>query len=327
MGRKSLSILALLAILLVACYVALQRDEKPARVEREALFPGLAGQLAGVRALEVRRPGQPEVRVQRDGSGWVMPAKADYPVRAQPVAEVLRALHEARKVEAKTDNPALFGRLGLSEDGAVEMQATRLSLERDDAAPLVLLVGKPARQGKGQLVRVPGETQVWLIDRDIELPQTELAWLDRRVAAVPFASIRRLDVRQAQAGRLTLLRETKEQANFRVEQLTADKKLPSESAANAIPALFANLEFADAAPLQQLTFTKPAVLSFSLETFSGGQLSGRVHAQGDQYWLVEDSRANLADGEWPGHSDWAYRLEPYQYQTLATTLQGLLGKS
>ncbi len=322
MGRKQLILLALLAAVLVALYAWLQRDEKPARVERDALLPGFAGQLASVQALEVRRPGQPAVRVQRgDDGAWRVPAKADYPARASAVVELLKALADARKVEAKTANPALLGRLGLAEDGDPAGQATRLDIQRAGAGPLTLLVGKPARQGRGQLVRLPGESQAWLIDRDIELPENELGWLDRRVAAVPLGDIQRLDLRHADGQRLSLSRQSRKQANFEVAPLPAGRKPAVDGVANGIPGVFSDLSFADAAPRQQATFAQPPVLTFDLHTFDGGRVTGSLYAQGEQYWLVQDSRAGVSDAQWPGRPDWAYRLESYAYQTLAKRLE------
>lgn len=324
MGRKHLIGLALLVAVLAAPYAWLQRDEKPARVEREALFPGFASQSAGVRAIEVHRPGEPAVRVEReDGQRWRVPAKAGYPARTQAVVELLEALAGARKVQATDASPALPG---LAEDGDPANQATRLNLEREGGAPLALLVGRPARQEEGQWVRVPGESRAWLIDRDIELPPTELAWLDRRVAALPLADIQRLEVRHATGERLVLSREHSGDAGFDVALLPVGRHLARADVANGLPAVFADLDFADAAPRQQATFKAPPVLTFSLRTFAGGQASGSVYAQGDQHWLVLDSRTDLTDGQWPGRSDWAYRLDDDRYQALATPLDRLLAK-
>lgn len=325
MGRKTLLLLALIAAVLALTYVWLQRQ--PPTPSREALLPTLHGQLAGVRAIEVLRPGQPLVRLERKGDSWTVPAKADYPAAGQPVAALLRALAEAKKVEAKTRNPHLHGRLGLAEQGEAEQQATRLSLELAGGQPLALRLGKPAQQGGGQLVRLAGEEQVWLIDQRLELPPTELEWLDRRVAAIPFASIQELELRYANGERLTLYRETEGEPNLRVKQLGPGKPLAFEAVANGMALVFNSLEFADAAPLAQVQFKGAPLLQFSLHTFAAGEVKGAIYAQGEQHWLILPDSTNFSANQLPAKRDWAYRLEPYQYQALAKKLQDLLPKN
>ncbi|AYC32064.1 DUF4340 domain-containing protein [Pseudomonas cavernae] len=323
MGRKSLLLLALLILGLGGAYFWLQKPASVA-VSRVPLLPSLQGRLAEVSAVEVDSPEQTPVRLERREQTWVVPAKAGYPASVGAVNTLLRALGEAQKAEAKTSNPQLHERLGLAERG--EQRATRINLELPGAPPLALLVGKPAQQGSGQLVRLVGDNQVWLIDKPINLPVEELQWLDRRVAAIPFASVKRLEVRYADGQRLTLLRAEADEPNFRLAQLPAGKPLPYEAAANGMVNLFGRLDFADAAPLTQVQFKAPALLNFVLESFADGQVQGAVYVQGEQYWLTLKERRNFSAEELPGKADWAYRIEPGQYQALAKTLKDVLAK-
>ncbi len=326
MGRKGLIILALLALGLGVAYYIQQGDSRPppSAVVREPLLPGLQGRLASVTALDVRRPGQPQLRLERKGELWVLPAKADYPAAGQPVATLLRALAEAHKVEAKTANPELHGRVGLADKGNDEEQGTRIKLERGSEPPLELLVGKPAQQGKGQLVRLYGDNQVWLVDQALPLPATELNWLDRRVAEIPFASVRQVEVAYPNGSQLTVYRDTAEEPNLKLKQLPKGRRLAYEAAANGMATLFAALTFVDNAPLAQVQFKGKPMLIFSLSTFDGGELRGEVYEQGGQPWLVLKGKERLGDDLVPGKLDWTYRLEPFQYQALAKKLEDVL---
>lgn len=328
MGRNSLIFLALLAAGLGAAYYLQQDASRTASTvsgsSRELLLPDLQGTLAKVTALDLRRPDQPDLRLARKDGVWVLPAKADYPAAGQPVATLLRALAEARKVEAKTANPELHGRVGLADKGGVDEQGTRIKLERGDEPPLELLVGKPAQQGKGQLVRLYGDNQVWLVDQAMPMPASELAWLDRRVAEIPFTSVRQVEVAYPNGSRLTVYRDSASEPNLKLKQLPKDRRLAYEAAANGMATLFAGLEFADNAPLAQVQFEGKPLLEFSLSTFDGGELRGEVHEQGKQPWLVLKGKEKLAEEQVPGKLDWAYRLEPFQYQALAKTLEDVL---
>jgi hypothetical protein len=264
------------------------------------------------------------VRLERREQGWVVPAKADYPADQGVVNKLLKALAEARKVEPRTANPELYGRLGLADKGEAEQRAVRLTLEQGEA-PLQLLIGKPGQQ-EGQLVRRADEAQSWLVSQRIELPASELDWLDRRVTAIPFAEVRELDLRHAGGERLTLARDKAEEANLQVRDLPKGKRLAFDGAANGFGQFFADLRFADAAPLAQLGFEGKPALEFSLTTFAGKTLKGRFYDKADQHWLLLEQGSGLSASEVPGRSDWAYRVEPYQYQSLARKLTELLAK-
>ncbi|MDG9929452.1 MULTISPECIES: DUF4340 domain-containing protein [unclassified Pseudomonas] len=324
MNRRTLSILTVLVLALVAgWYFTRQVSRPPVPVQAEAWLPGLRPQQ--VSAIEVQRADQPLVRIERREQGWILPAKADYPADPAAVSTLLKALAESRKVEPRTANPELYGRLGLAEDGDAQQQAVRLKLEQGDQPPRALLIGN-AGQGDGTLVRGAGEAQSWLVSQRIELPTTELEWLDRRVAAVPFTAVRELELRHAGGERLTLFRDKAEDANLRVRELPKGKRLAFDGAANSLATFFANLRFADAAPLAQLTFEGKPALQFRLVTFDDKRLEGRVFAKGEQHWLLLEKGSDLSAAELPGRSDWAYRIEPYQYLSLAKKLTDLLAK-
>jgi hypothetical protein len=71
------------------------------------VFPGLAANLGRSAKLELRKQDQVLVLVRR-GETWVLPASADYPVRATKVRETLTGLTELRYIEARTADPAVF---------------------------------------------------------------------------------------------------------------------------------------------------------------------------------------------------------------------------
>lgn len=329
MGRKGLVVLAVIVLLCVLGYLAVQRSQQQdvAQLEQAPWLAAEQGYLNTLQALEVEQPGQPPVRIERRGEQWVVPAKADYPAAPQALVELLRALREARSVEAKTANPQWHARLGLAEEGAADEQALRLKLHFDGHPDLGLRLGNPSQQGSGQLVRRAGEDQVWLIDRQLQVPTRELDWLDRRVTDIPFTAIARLELRYADGEKLTLSRADAQQYNFAVDNLRKEQKLSFEGAANGVALVFSNLQFADAAPLAQVSFKQAPMLQFNLSGFSGQLLEGALYKQGEQHWLVLGEHEGFTTGEISARSDWAYRLEPEQVKRLAKKLRDLLAKS
>lgn len=320
MRRSVVLVLLGVVLLLGGLFAWLQRGaEPPVALERPLLLPALAGQAGQVQGLVIRHGELPAIRIERRNGDWVVPAKAGHPAAAGEVNRLLRALAEARKIEAKTANPDNHARLGLAERG--EGAAIRLSLQRIGDPPLELLIGQASQQG-GQLVRLAGEDQVWLIDQSLQLVDHELAWLDRRISVIPFSKVRELALRHADGERLDIGRDSPEQYDLALRQLPAGRSV-HQPLVNGMALLFASLDFADAAPLEQVGFRGRAELSFSLRTFGGGELHGSLHRQGGQHWLLLGDSQGL-DGLLIGAPAWAYRLEEAQYRQLARRLADLL---
>ena len=329
MGRKGLITLIIIVLLCVLGYLAVQRGQQQstAQVESAPWLAAEQGYLNTLQALEIEAPGQPSVRIERREDGWVVPAKADYPAAPQALAELLRALREARTQEAKTANPQWHARLGLAEEGAPDEQALRLKLQFAGHPDLGLRLGNPSQQGSGQLVRRAGEDQVWLIDQQLQVPIRELDWLDRRVSDIPFTSIARLQLRYADGEVLTLTRDDAQQYNFAIAELRKEQTLSFEGAANSVALVFSNLQFADAAPLAQISFKQAPVLQFSLTGFNEQRLEGALYKQAEHYWLVLGEAEGFEAAEVTARRDWAYRLESEQVQRLAKKLRDLLAKN
>lgn len=327
MGRKGLLLLLAAVLLLGVGYFWIGQDRSASEpVQREVLLPGLQGKLGEVQAIEIERAGEPSLRVERVDSVWQVPAKAGYRADAQELGQTLRALAEARKVEARTANPAYHARLGLADQGSPGEQGVRVRLElADSPAPVELKIGS-AGSRSGQLVRMGGDEQVWLIDRNIPLPASELAWLDQRVTQIPFGQIRQVEVRHGDGERLRVWRESGDQPNLQVEQLPTDRQLAYEASANGMATLFGDLRFIDALPLAQLQFEEQPVLRFELLTFDDGRLQGELYRRAEHYWLLLPERAGLTGEQVPAAADWAFQIDETHYRALARRLADMLGE-
>src|SRR4051794_30760590 len=100
MQRRTLLILGGAAAASVAAALLLT----PREVERQELsagglaFPGLAEHLQDAARVEVVRP-EARLVLLRQGDAWVLPEKANYPVRPEKLREVLVGLTELRLTE------------------------------------------------------------------------------------------------------------------------------------------------------------------------------------------------------------------------------------
>lgn len=189
-----------------------ERQQPPAQPPASrAWLPGLKPHQ--VTALCIATPGQPTIRARRDGKDWMLASKDGYPASGETIRQLLRSLADARLLEEKSASPENRERMGLSDQG--KGQASRITLERGDAPPLVLLLGKRTSQG-GQLVRQADDEGAWLIDRTVGLPVNDLALLDPRLTDLPFEQLRELTLSYGNGVRLNISRASEKDDGIRL---------------------------------------------------------------------------------------------------------------
>ena len=326
MGHRNLWAL-LAATLLMLVVIALQRDDEGAGLSSEVLFSDLKLRGPSLTRITVSRGEAPKIELRLSHGQWMLTSEPGYPADTLPVTELLRNLGEAKKLEAKTANPEFHARLGLAEPDSAEGAATLLTLKFTKGKTLKLLVGNAGQSG-GQLVRMPGDNQVWLIDKPLLLPSTDMDWLNNEILNLPLDRIQSLTVKRADGQTITVQRDSAEQINFAVAELkdaTLDNRL-----VNGMPNAFSVLSFNEVVPREQLTLPGKPKLSFTLKTFAGDSLTGELFEQAEQPWLrlgelktaKESSVLKLTAPE-----GWLFRLQPYQYQALNQPLSALKAKA
>ena len=294
------------ARLAVICWTALAVTAHAEQAQPPRLGQSLP--LVGLQRLELQSPGQPRVRLQRAEQGWVLPDKAGYPAATALLQPLQEGLERA---------PAL--QFVAAQDAPEDL---RLHLYAADGRQHRLLLGE-APPGVGRLLRREGDEQVWLLDPDVALPVGELHWLERRLVNIPADEIRELDLLRANGERLVLFRPGDAAQPWHLEQLPPGRQLDA-GAVDELLARFADLRFADVAPLDQLAIHQPPMLRFSLRTYAGARLRGKVYRQGAFYWVTLEASANMPVERVTGRAGWLYRLEAEQYRALARRMPQLL---
>ncbi|MCO3560357.1 DUF4340 domain-containing protein, partial [Pseudomonas aeruginosa] len=211
---------------------------------------------------------------------------------------------DARLLEEKSASPENRERMGLSDQG--QGQASRITLERGDAPPLVLLLGKRTSQG-GQLVRQADDEGAWLIDRTVGLPVNDLALLDPRLTDLPFEQLRELTLSYGNGVRLNISRASEKDDGIRLRQFPSRPQLMGEAEAEQAARLFAALRLLEVAPAKA-SRQKP-LLTFTLKSFAGGTLQGQLLELERQYWLQLTDSKGFADGQVSAVKGWRYRVE------------------
>ena len=157
------------------------------------MLPGLVDRVNEIEALEIVGPGGTVASLHRERDRWRLREKHDYEADFARIHELLRDLARARRVEAKTDNPDWYGRLGVDDVGAGGESGVAVRFP-DSGLPGVI-IGKRDPAGIGRYARVADQSRAWLIGEDIDLPLERMEWLERAIMDIPPSDIAAVTIR------------------------------------------------------------------------------------------------------------------------------------
>lgn len=167
----------------------LERDGDSRTEGPGLVLPRFAARVEIIDRIEVAGAGdKPLVLLEKKDGQWHMPDRDQWPGNQREIGRALFRLGQAKRIEAKTANPKLHGRLGVEDVAGAEAKGTRLMLS-GGGEPVVLVVGNNHPALGGSYVRIGDSPQVWLLDEDIAPARNAADWLDRRLLDIPMARI------------------------------------------------------------------------------------------------------------------------------------------
>ena len=147
------------------------------------IFEGL--DATTVEAVEIEGPTH-SLSLERSSGVWMTDS---YPADSTALAQLWRALSEARVERLAASNPANHARLGLSPDSAWTLHVTRT-----DGGTSTLLVGRSGPTFPSTFVRLPDQNDVVVISQDLRTPvtRTPARWRDRTVVRIDTSAVARV---------------------------------------------------------------------------------------------------------------------------------------
>ena len=254
MSTRQSAVIGLLALLAVALAIWAMNSRAPQRDVglQGPLLIDLKAQLNAVREVKIIGAANTTLAtIDRAEDGWKLRERNGYPVDAGKLRGLLIALADARRVEAKTANPAMHDRLAV-EDVAGE-KAQGVAVEISSAGPTVrVIVGENNARGKGTYVRLDGEATSWLVDTNIAVERRPVEWLQRELVHLPTARIASVEVIPATGEPIRIAREKGLAGDFRVQNMPRGREPQSEFVADATAGLLDSLQFDDVAAVDAL---------------------------------------------------------------------------
>ncbi len=179
MNRRQLVVLAVLAaICVVATAVVLRRSTPTITADRhgERVLPGLADKANEITAIVVNE-GKDPLAIERHGNA--LTAASGYPVKTDPVRELIASIAELSFEEARTSDPGRYGDLGLADPGATD-GGKEVTLSTSGGVLTDLIVGnRDTTVGGatgGMFIRLKGQPQTYLARGSVRLPSTRSEW-------------------------------------------------------------------------------------------------------------------------------------------------------
>lgn len=189
-----------------AAWWALDAREAGQTTAAGLLLPGFEVRVEQVDAIEVAGAGgEVLVRLEKHAGQWRMPEKLDWPGNQREISRALFRLAAAKRIEAKTADPARHARLGVEAIASAEAKGVELRVS-GGGEPVRLVVGNNHPGLGGSYVRLGDDPQAWLLDEDVAPARNPVDWLDRRLLDIPLARVASVRVAPAQGRAFTLSR-------------------------------------------------------------------------------------------------------------------------
>ena len=180
-----------------AAWWLLDRQASDRREDPGLAVPGFATRVEAIDDIELRGAGgEVLLHIEKVDGTWVMPDRDGWPANQREVSRALFRLGQARRIEAKTRNPALHARLGVEDVASPGAKGTELRLQ-GGGEPVHLVVGNNHPSLGGSYVRIGDDPQAWLLDQDIGPAREPTDWLDRRLLDIPMARVEEVRVTPA----------------------------------------------------------------------------------------------------------------------------------
>ncbi|MGB5292142.1 MAG: DUF4340 domain-containing protein [Lysobacterales bacterium] len=284
MKRSFLYLVGLtLAAILIVLYLA-PGDGLPGKSSRDTLLlPAIAEQVNDVSRVEIVTAGETVIAtlVKTDGA-WLVEQMGGYHADWSKLQPLLVALAKARVVEAKTDKPGYYARLGVEDISANDADSVLVRIGVGDQITGVL-IGHEAQGRQGQYVRLQDTQGSALVDRVFEVPRETVGWTDSRIIDVNSSEVAEVEIIHPDAERVLVMRISADQTDFDLAGLPQDREIRSSWAVNSLGSVFSMLNMETVRRADDVDWSNAVKLRLLM--FSGVELLADLLEQEDTYLL------------------------------------------
>jgi hypothetical protein len=325
--RVAWLLIAGIALVVFAIWLSSRRHLERSIMAGDLVLPGLEQNVNGVTTIRLRKAGDVQTTLQKDGGGWNV-SERGWPADLSKVRKLLLDLGALNIVEEKTRIAANYPALGVEEVSDPKASGTRVEVVTP-ARSWALIVGKSS-SGKSGFVRVVGAAQSLLAAPLLSVDADPKGWLAQPLIDIPAQRVRMVEEKPAQGPAFTAAREKKEDANFSVSPLPKGRVLNGPGAAASVTAGLSSLELDD---VHKAKVPADAQVSHAVfRTFDGLEVdvSGRKDDTHSLVAFTASSSAKETEAEAQKLNarlnGWEFEIPDYKYTAIFTPLEDLLQK-
>ena len=302
------------AVFLIVVLFILQTSEREVAV-KPRLFDLIANE-SSIAAVEISR-GNTRIAMVSTDAGWRISHHEklkDYPVDPLVMSRLIRFVLDAKYVERKTDRPEKLGKLGLAleVDQSASVGPVLLSVEAMSKESQVL-VGNLSQSGLGTYVRVPNESQVWLVSGRVKLSLDVLDWISPVFLNIDRAEIVRATFTSPTGARVVVSASGNTESAI-IENMPVGTKLAYDSVPDTALDALINLRLIEVRRADYHAWEDAASAEFELS--SGSLILLRCTEINGKYWVLV-ARDGITDR-------WSYAVDQYRFAQLTKEMNDYL---
>lgn len=279
--RTLLRLALVVVVVILAVWLSTRRAPESGDLALGPVLPGLSERVNAVQQVTIQAAGGDTAILVRGDAGWVLRERHDWPADTGKLRDYLLRLGVTQRIEAKTQRPESYPRLGVQDLDAADANGTRIDI-LGGGEPLALIVGQNNPQGHGSYVRVPGQAQSWLADLDIA-PERQLEnWLQRDLIDVDPRRIVSIRVQPAGKAAFTLSRTAVNESHWQLAPIPT-KRDTAQAPAEAIAGFLQGLRLDDVEPAADSKVLDGDRVQF--DTADGLQVTLRLWQRDDKAWV------------------------------------------
>lgn len=270
---RTLMILGLITAAVVAGAI-LTRPVSPAIPGNgEPLFPELMPKINDVVEMNGFRGGQ-SFTARLENGAWVVPQKSGYPARQDKVRRLIVGIATLERLEPKTSDPDLYGKLGLDDPSAENVVPTRYKIKDGTGTTLAELTVGNRRASRtdpssGEIyVRTGSNPQAWLVEGKLPVFAQTLDLIDPSILEIARERVREVRVLHPDGEQVLVSKNSVGERGFTLEGIPEGMKVKNDWAVNDIGRGLTGLRLDDVRPASDVDFEQ-AGLSVELVTFDG----------------------------------------------------------
>lgn len=318
---------ALSSAVAIAAYVTTRPWSATLEAHGAPMLPAVQQKADSIAGVEIEQ-GSQSLKLALENGKWVLAKHEGYPANIETVRKLVRSAVEASLLERKTAKPAGLKMLGLG-DPKVMGSGARLMRFSDKSGAVIgeIIVGNAKGDafgaGKGgSYVRLPGQDQAWLANRQLDGSVTLKDWVKTRVVDVSPQSIKTAEIKVAGDAPYKIVRDT-DGRNHKLDEIPAGKKVKY---ANSLDDILESASFVDFKKVRKAgkADALPDAGSVDFETESGLKVTLNVRSDGKEAWVRVTAKG---DGDAKSVAEaLAGRVDGWEFEVPAGKVPGLLKK-